>query len=250
MRILVIGGTGFIGSRVAARLMGQGHEVLVGSPTTGVNSITGKGLQRALAGTDVVIDVSNSPSYDEHAVMDFFRISTTNLLAAEKIAGVKHHVMLSIVGTENLQGNAYFKAKMQQEELIRKSAERYTVVRATQFMEFLGAVADLGDVDGVTHVSTGAVQLIAADDVVEKLCEIATGRALNSAIEIAGPRKARMSDMVEKYLRARGDARVVVADPDALYFGSLLREDTMVPTSTAMLGGITFDHWLEDRAQS
>jgi uncharacterized protein YbjT (DUF2867 family) len=250
MRILVIGGTGFIGSRVVARLVKQGHEALAGSPATGVNSITGKGLQLAMTGTDAVIDVSNSPSYDEHAVMDFFRISTTNLLAAEKVAGVKHHIMLSIVGTENLQANAYFKAKMQQEELIRKSADRYTVVRATQFMEFLGAVADLGDVNGVTHVSTGAVQLVAADDVVEKLCEIATGPAFNSTIEIAGPDKARMSDMVEKYLRARGDARRVVADPNALYFGSVLREDTMVPTSGSMLGGITFEDWLGDRAQS
>lgn len=244
MKIVVIGGTGFIGSKVVVKLRSAGHEVVAAAPSEGINSVTGEGLVPAMAGAHAVLDVTNSPTFEPQGILDFFRTSTGNLLAAEKKTNVRHHVVLSIVGTEKLPDNAYFKGKAAQEDLVKGSGMPYTIVHATQFMEYLGVIADLGGTGNETHISTGNVQVIAADDLVDALVEVLTGSPANATIQVAGPERAPMSEVVARYLKAKGDARTVTADPDALYFGSHLDTDTLVPSGEVRLGKTRFDQWI------
>ncbi len=248
MKFVVVGGTGFIGSKVVAKLQAAGHEVVAAAPNNGVNSVTGEGLDRAMAGTHAVLDVTNSPTFEPQAILDFFRTSTANLLDAEKKANVQHHVVLSIVGTEKLPDNAYFKGKAAQEDLVKAAGVPYTIVHATQFMEYLGVIADLGGTEKETHISTGNVQVIAADDLAEALVGVLTGSPSNAIVQVAGPERAPMSEVVARYLKAKGDARTVKADPDALYFGSHLKADTLVPAGEVLLGKTRFDQWISTQS--
>ncbi len=250
MKIVIIGGTGLIGTKVAERLRKLGHDVLQSSPSTGVNTLTGEGLDSALAGANVVIDVTNSPSFEPAAVLSFFETSTTNLLNAERGAGVRHHVALSIVGIERSPDNGYFQAKLAQEALIKKDRVPYTIVRSTQFLEFLGGIADSSAVNGTLHVSNGAFQPIAADDVAGFVTEAAVATPENQTIEIAGPQKKPMSDFVIDYLTATSDARKVVADPQALYFGAPVDDRALVPLGTAKLGKLDFRAWQALRSKA
>jgi uncharacterized protein YbjT (DUF2867 family) len=244
MRIVVIGGTGLIGSKVVACLQAEDHEAVAASPDSGVNTITGEGLAEVLEGAEVVIDVSNSPSFEDEAVMEFFRSSTRNLLAADADAGVRHHVALSVVGTERLPDSGYFRAKIAQEELIRDSSIPYTIVHATQFFEFAMRIAD-GATDGDTvrlpHV---LFQPMAADDVAAAVCEISQRAPTDGVIEIAGPEEFRFDEFIQQTLEAKGDPRTVVADPKARYFGAELEDRSLVPTNAMHLGGIRFNDWL------
>lgn len=244
MKILIIGGTGLIGSKTAAVLESGGHEVIKGSPSTGIDALTGKGLAKAMNGTDVVIDVVNSPSFEPAAVLKFFETSGKNLGATEKAAGIKHHVALSIVGADRMPGNGYFPAKVAQEKLIEASGIPYTIVRATQFMEFIGPIADGSMVDGKVRLSPGLFQPIAADDVAAFLADAAQAAPRNGKIDIAGPDRAPLSEIVARYLKAKGDAREVVADPDARYFGGRVEEKSLVPLGEARIGNIGLDAWL------
>jgi uncharacterized protein YbjT (DUF2867 family) len=250
MKIVIIGGSGLIGTKVAARLRTQGHEVLQASPSTGVNSLTGEGLAGALAGADVVIDVTNSPSFAPADVLSFFERSTSNLINAEKAAGVRHHVALSIVGIERSPDNGYFRAKVAQEDLIKKGGIPYTIVRSTQFMEFLGGIADSATVDKTVHVSPGAFQPIAADDVAGFVAEAAIATPGNQTIEIAGPDKKPMSDFLIGYLAATHDARSVVVDKEARYFGALVDDQSLVPLGPAKLGRLDVKTWFAQRASA
>lgn len=243
MKIVIIGGTGLIGSKTTERLRAKGHEVIAASPNTGVNTITGEGLADALAGADIVLDLANSPSFEDKAVMEFFETSGRNLLAAEKAAGVKHHIALSVIGTERLQDSGYFRAKLQQEKLIRDAGIPYTIVHSTQFMEFLGGIAQSGMVDGKVHLSPAFVQPIASDDVAEEMADVALGLPVNGIIEIAGPERFRLNELVARYLKATSDARDVVADPDAKYFGARLEDGTLVSDDAPRLGKIGFEQW-------
>ncbi len=242
MKIVIIGGTGLIGSKTAAILRRGGHEVLAAAPKTGVNTITGEGLAAAMAGAQVTIDLANSPSFEDKAVLAFFETSERNLLPAEKAAGVRHHVALSIVGTDRSPEIGYFRAKVAQEKLIVASGVPYTIVRSTQFMEFLPAVAGAGSEP--LHISPGPFQPIAADDVAGFVAEAALGAPGNGIVEIAGPERAPFSDIVARYLKAVGDRRRVVADPQARYFGGLVGEHTLVPMGQARLGRIGLEEWL------
>ncbi len=244
MKILVIGGTGLIGTKTAAILRQGGHEVLAASPKTGVDTITGKGLKEAMAGTQVVIDLSNSPSFEDKAVLDFFETSGRNLFAAEKAAAVRHHVALSIVGTDRSPEIGYFRAKVAQEKLIVASGIPYTIIRSTQFMEFLPSVAGSSTDGKALRISPGPFQPIAADDVAANVAEAAQAAPRNGIIEIAGPERAPFSDIVARYLKAVGDRRQVIADPEALYFGGHVQEHTLVPLGAARLGKIGLDEWL------
>ena len=244
MKIVVIGGTGLIGSKVCAILRGQGHEVLAAAPSTGVNTITGEGVDDALAGAQVVIDLANSPSFEAAAVLEFFTRHEQVLLAAEARAGVKHHVALSIVGTDRSPDNGYFRAKVAQEDLINASAIPHSIIRSTQFMEFLGAIADAGQKDGTVHIASGMFQPIAADDVAEIVADIALSGPVNGTIEIAGPDRAPFDQIVRDYLRAIGDTRTVTADPDAPYFGSRVEQCSLVPLGDARLGRIPLSDWM------
>jgi uncharacterized protein YbjT (DUF2867 family) len=243
MKIVVIGGTGLIGSKTVAILRQGGHEVIAASPNTGVNTITGEGLKEAMAGTQVVIDLANSPSFEDKAVLEFFETSGRNLLAAEPAAGVRHHVALSIVGIDRSE-NGYFRAKVAQEKLIKASGIPYTIIRSTQFMEFLrGIVAS--SLDGNTvRISPGLFQPIAADDVAANVADVALAAPRNSIVEIAGPQRAPFNEIVARYLKAIGDPRVVVSDPEALYFGGRVEEKSLVPMGEARLGRIDLDEWL------
>ncbi|WP_457588575.1 SDR family oxidoreductase [Ensifer canadensis] len=243
MKIVIIGGTGRIGSKVAERLRSKGHDVVQSAPSTGVDTITGEGLASVLSGAQVVLDVSNSPSFEPSAVLSFFEQSTANLLKAELAAGVGHHVALSIVGIERSPDNGYFPAKVAQEALIKKGGVPYTIVRSTQFLEFLGGIADEATVDGTARVSPGAFQPIAADDVAGFVAEAAIGKPQNRTIEIAGPEKKPMSDFISEFLAANGDTRKVVADPDAKYFGSRVDDQSLVPLGAAKLGSLDFRSW-------
>ena len=244
MKIVVIGGTGLIGSKTVAILRQGGHEVVAASPKTGVNSITGEGLQEAMAGAQVVIDLTNSPSFEDRAVLEFFETSGRNLLAAEAAAGVQHHVALSIVGTDRTPDNGYFRAKVAQEHLIEASGIPYTIIRATQFLEFLGGIA-AGSVEGNTvRLSPGLFQPIAADDVASIVAEVALTTPRNGIVEIAGPERAPFNEIVARYLQAVGDPREVVRDPEARYFGGLVEERSLVPLGDARLGRIGLDEWL------
>ncbi|MBN9489424.1 MAG: SDR family oxidoreductase [Alphaproteobacteria bacterium] len=249
MKIVVIGGTGLIGSKAVAILREGGHEVDAASPKSGVNTLTGEGLKEAMAGTQVVVDLSNSPSFEDKAVLEFFETSGRNLLAAEKAAGVRHHVALSIVGTDRTPDNGYFRAKVAQEKLIVASGVPYTIVRATQFMEFLGGIAASGAVGNVVRISPGLFQPIAADDVAPVVAEVAVAEPRNGIVEIAGPERAPFNEIVARYLKAVGDPREVASDPEARYFGGRVEERSLVPLGEARLGRIGLDEWLR-RAQA
>ncbi len=244
MKIVVIGGTGLIGSKTVAILQQGGHEVIAASPKSGVNTITGEGLKEAMAGTQVVIDLANSPSFEDKAVLEFFQTSGRNLLAAEAAAGVRHHVALSIVGTDRSPDNGYFRAKVAQEKLIVASGVPYTIVRATQFMEFFPGIAASGADGNVVRVSPGLFQPIAADDVAPVVAEVALMAPRNGMVEIAGPEPAPFNEIVARYLKAVGDPREVVRDPEARYFGSRVEERSLVPLGEARLGRIGLDEWL------
>ena len=244
MKIVVIGGTGLIGSKSVAILRQGGHEVVAASPNTGVNTITGQGLKEAMAGTQVVIDLANSPSFEDKAVLEFFQTAGRNLLGAEAGAGVRHHVALSIVGTDRTPDNGYFRAKVAQEKLIEASGIPYTVIRSTQFMEFLGGIAASGAEGSVVRISPGLFQPIAADDVAAIVADVALGAPRRGIIEIAGPERAPFSDIVARYLKATGDPRTVVSDPEARYFGGRVEEHSLVPLGEARLGRIGLDEWL------
>src|SRR5882672_8353415 len=244
MKIVIIGGTGLIGSKTAVILRQRDHEVVAASPNTGVNSITGEGVKEAMAGTQVVIDLANSPSWEDRAVLEFFEISGRNLLAAEAAAGVPHHVAVSIVGTDRTPNNGYFRAKVAQENLIEKSGIPYTIIRATQFMEFLGGIA-ASSADGSTvRLSPGLFQPIAADDVAAIVADVALAAPRNGIVEIAGSERAPFNEIVARYLKAVGDPREVVSDPEARYFGGRVEERSLVPLGEARLGRIGFDEWL------
>ena len=244
MKIVVIGGTGLIGSKTVAILRQGGHEVVAASPNTGVNTITGEGLKEAMAGTQVAIDLANSPSFEDRAVLEFFETSGRNLLAAEAAAGVRHHVALSIVGTDRTPDNGYFRAKVAQEKLIEASGIPYTIIRSTQFLDFLGRIADSGTDGGVVRISPGLFQPIAADDVAASVADVALAAPRRGIVEIAGPDRAPFNEFVARYLKAVGDPRQVVSDPEARYFGSRVEERSLVPLGDARLGRIGFDEWL------
>lgn len=244
MKIVVIGGTGLIGSKVVHLLQQQGHEVLPASPNTGVNVLTGEGLAAALAGAQVVVDVANSPSFEDQAVLDFFRTAGRHLLAAERAAGVTHHVALSVVGTDRLQQSGYFRAKQAQEELIEAGGVPYTLVQATQFLEFLGGIAQSAAAGGEIRLSPAFIQPIASDDVAAVLAEVALAAPRNARLEIAGPERWRLAELVQRYLDLKQDGRRVVVDPQALYFGAPLDDATLVPAGAARQGRITFAQWM------
>ncbi|MBO0718791.1 MAG: SDR family oxidoreductase [Rhizobiales bacterium] len=243
MKIVVIGGTGLIGSKTVAILRQGGHEVVAASPNTGVNTITGEGLKEAMAGAQVVIDLANSPSFEDKAVLEFFETSGRNLLAAEAAAGVRHHVALSIVGTDR-SDNGYFRAKVAQEKLIKASGIPYTIIRSTQFMEFLRGIVDSSTDGNKVRISPGLFQPIAADDVAANVADVALAPPRNGIVEIAGPERAPFNEIVARYLKAVGDPRQVVRDPEARYFGGRVEERSLVPLGEARLGPIGLDEWL------
>lgn len=245
MRVVVIGGTGLIGSKVVARLGQHGHEAVAASPANGVNTLTGEGLVRVLNGASAVVDVSNSPSFADDAVLDFFRTSTRNLLAAEVAAGVAHHIALSVVGTERLQESGYFRAKQVQEQLIEKSPLPYSIIHATQFFEFLGSIAQAATDGDTVRLAPVLVQPMASDDVAAVVGRTAVGEPLNTIMEIAGPDQFRLDELVRGALAARNDPRTVLSDPEARYFGARLSERTLVPGDGAQLGETRFRDWFE-----
>jgi uncharacterized protein YbjT (DUF2867 family) len=243
MRIVVIGGTGLIGSKTAAVLRQDGHEVVAAVPDTGVNTLTGEGLREALAGAEVVIDLANSPSFEDKAVLDFFETSGRNLLPAETAAGARHHVALSIVGTDRTD-NGYFRGKVAQEKLVEASGIPYTIIRSTQFMEFLGGIADSGADGNVIRVPPVLFQPIAADDVAAIVAAVALAAPRNGIVEIAGPERAPLTGIVTRYLEAVGDPRNVVSDSEARYWGGQVEERSLVPLGEARLGSISLGDWL------
>jgi len=243
MRIVVIGGTGLIGSKVVAKLGEHGHEAVPASPDTGVNTLTGEGLAEVLQGAAVVVDVSNSPSFADGPVMDFFTTSTTNLLDRSAEAGVGHYVALSVVGTDRLTEAGYFRAKSAQERLIRASGRPYSIVHATQFFEFVKGIADLSTVDGEVHLPPVLFQPMAADDVAAGVGRVAVGAPVNGIREIGGPEQFRLDELVRGALAAKGDPRKVVTDEQAGYSGARVGERTLVPGPDAWLGEITFEKW-------
>jgi len=245
MKIVVIGGTGLIGSKLVSRLREQGHEAVAASPGTGVDTVTGQGLAEALAGAHVVVDVSNAPDWGDAAVMDFFQTSTRNILAAETAAGVGHHVALSVVGTERLQGSGYFRAKLAQEEAIKAAAIPSTILRATQFFEFIGRIADSSTHDGTVSLPPLFFQPAAADDVAAALADIAQGAPVNGTVELAGPERFRLDEFVRRYLSATSDLRQVVTDARAPYYGlQVSDEHALVPGDNPRIGATRFADWL------
>jgi uncharacterized protein YbjT (DUF2867 family) len=245
MKIVVIGGTGLIGSKLTEKLRADGHDPLAASPNTGVDVITGKGLDEALAGADVVVDVANAPDWDDAAVMDFFQTSARNILAAEAAAGTGHHVALSVVGTERLQGSGYFRAKLAQEEAIKAAAIPSTILRATQFFEFTGAIADSSTDNGTVSLPPLLFQPEAADDVAAALADIAAGTPVNGTVELAGPERFRLDELVRRFLSARNDPRPVVTDADAPYYGLQVSDErALIPGDNPRLGATRFADWL------
>jgi uncharacterized protein YbjT (DUF2867 family) len=244
MKIVVIGGTGLIGSRTGVILRQGGHQVVAASPKSGINSITGEGLKEAIVGAEVVIDLANSPSFEDKAVLEFFETSGRNLRAAEAAAGVRHHVALSIVATDRTPDNGYFRAKVAQEKLIETSGIPYTIIRSTQFMEFLGAIAASNTDGNVVRVSPGQFQPIAADDVAAIVADVALAEPRNGIVEIAGPERAPFNEIIARYLKAVRDPHEVLRDPEARYFGGRVEELSLVPLGEARLGRIGLDEWL------
>ncbi|WP_433272824.1 SDR family oxidoreductase [Actinosynnema sp. CS-041913] len=244
MKIVVIGGTGLIGSKLVRELGGLGHQAVPASPGSGVDTLTGEGLAEVLAGAQVVVDVSNSPSFADDAVMDFFRTSTGNLLDAEEKAGVGHHVALSVVGTERLAESGYFRAKIAQEKLIEDSGRPYSIVRATQFFEFVRSIAEAATDGDTVRLSDARIQPIAGDDVAGAVGRAAVGAPLDGTVEVAGPEQFGLDELIRKGLAFQGDPRDVVADPDARYFGALLERDTLLPSADAQLSTTRFEEWL------
>lgn len=244
MKIVVIGGSGLIGSKLVTRLRADAQDVIAASPASGVNTITGEGLADALRGAAVVVDVSNSPSFEDAAVLTFFETSTRNLLAQEATAGVGHHVALSVVGTERLSESGYFRAKIAQEQLIKGSAIPYSIVHATQFFEFLKSLADISMVGDQVRLPPVLFQPMAADDVAAALATVAVGPAVNGTIEIAGPEQFRLDELVQRRLAALGDRREVIADAQARYSGATVSPRTLLPDAPARLGGTRFETWV------
>lgn len=244
MKITVIGGTGLIGSKLVNSLRNLGHDVLAASPNSGVNTITGEGLDQALENVDVVVDVANSPSFADDEVMKFFKISGTNLIAAEKNAGIKHHIALSVVGTGRLQESGYFRAKQVQEDLIKESGIPYTIVHSTQFFEFVGGIVHSSTADHKIVVSPALIQPIASDDVVKAMTDVTINSPKNGTIEIGGPEKIRLDDLVRKYTSIMKNQDEVVTSPAATYFGAPLNDSTLVPNNDAKLGSIRYDEWI------
>lgn len=247
MKIVIIGGSGLIGTRLATKLREKGHEVNAASPASGVNTITGEGLAEALAGAQVVVDVSNSPSFEETAVLDFFETSGRNLLAAEARARVKHHVALSIVGVDRPQANGYFRAKLAQENLIKKSGMPYSIVRSTQFFEFLSGIAASGASADSIQLSPAAFQPIAADDVAAAMADTTLGKPINGTIEIAGPERSSLAEFVQRYLVKIQDLRKVTPDIHARYFGAELNDQSLVPGPKPRIGLINFETWFANQ---
>lgn len=243
MKIVVIGGSGLIGSKLVQKLALLNHIVIPASPQFGIDTITGHGPNEALKDTDVVVDVSNSPSFEDKAVMDFFQRSTINLLTAEAYAGVKHHVALSVVGTERFQASGYFRAKLVQEELVRESGVPYTILHSTQFFEFAGKMAQAGTIDDEIHISPAAIQPIAADEVVAALTDIALNAPLNGTTEVAGPVRMPMFEFIRYYLNATEDPHQLIMDEHAPYFGAELNDESLVPGDNTRLGKIKYEDW-------
>ena len=248
MKIVVIGGTGLIGSKLVPKLRDQRHEAIPASPNSGVNTVTGQGLVEVLKGASVVVDVSNAPSWEDAAVMNFFETSTRNLLANEAAAGVRHHVALSVVGSERMLESGYFRAKIVQENLIKGSSIPHSVVRATQFFEFVNGIADFSTDGNKVRLPSALIQPMAAEDVASAVARIALGSPVNGTVEIGGPVEFRLDELVRRALAARNDPREVVADPDARYYGCELSERTLVPGDGAQLGQTRFADWLKQSA--
>ena len=244
MKIVVIGGTGLVGSKVVSNLRQKGHEVIAAAPNTGVNTITGEGLTEALAGAQIVIDVANSPSFEDEAVLNFFKTAGRNLAAAERIAGVRHHIALSVVGTDRLPESGYLRAKFAQEELIRASGIPYTIIRSTQFFEFLGGIAQSATDDQSVRLSPAHLQPIASDDVAALVTKVATMAPANGVIELAGPERIGLDDLVRRYLVAKHDTREVVTDIHARYFGAELNDKSLTPGDNPHIGPTSFETWL------
>jgi uncharacterized protein YbjT (DUF2867 family) len=244
MKIVVIGGTGLIGSKLVSDLTEQGHEAVAAAPSTGVNTLTGQGLAEVLKGAQVFVDVSNSPSFEERAAMDFFTRSTNNLLKYGVAANVGHLAALSVVGTDRLSESPYFRAKIAQEKLIRESSLPYSIIHATQFFEFVKGIADISTQGNLVHLAPVLIQPMAADDVARAVARISVGPPVNGIVEVAGPEKFRLDELIRHCLSALGDSRQVVADPNALYSGARLSERTLVPEDDAKLGEIRFEDWL------
>ncbi|MGG7648229.1 SDR family oxidoreductase [Pseudomonas sp. ES4] len=244
MKIVVIGGTGLIGSKLVQNLRERGHDVLAAAPSTGVNSITREGLAQAMDGAEVVVDVANAPSWEDQAVLDFFETSSRNLLAAEVAAGVRHHVALSIVGSERLPENGYFRAKVAQENLIKASGIPYTLLRATQFFEFVGGIAQSATVGEEICLSPALIQPMASDDVVAALTDVALAAPINGTVEVAGPEAMPLDELVRRFLRATQDTRKVVPDVHARYYGAVLDDQSLTAGKNARLGTIRFEDWL------
>jgi len=249
MKIVVIGGTGLIGSKVVSKLSERGYDAIAASPNSGVNTLTGEGLAEVLAGASVVVDVSNSPSFEDGPVMDFFKTSTGNLLTNEAAAGVGHHVVLSIVGCESLPDSGYMRAKVAQEKLIRESSIPYSIIRATQFFEFVNRIADSATESNTVRLPPVRFQPMAAEDVASTVARVAMESPLNGIVEVAGPEQFRFDELIRLGLSGRNDPREVIADPHARYFGTELSEYSLVPINDALLGEIRFEDWLSQPAR-
>jgi uncharacterized protein YbjT (DUF2867 family) len=249
MKIVVIGGSGLIGTKVVNNLRQQGHAVVAASPSSGVNTVTGEGLADALSGAQVVVDVANSPSFEDKAALEFFETSGHNLLTAEATAGVGHHVALSVVGTERLLASGYFRAKMAQENLIKASSIPFTIVRATQFFEFVGGIAQSATEGQTVRLPAAMMQPIASDDIAAALGDVALAEPLNSTIDLAGPEPIRQDELVRQFLTATGDPRTVITDPKALYFGTAINDQSLTPGDNPRLGPTRFKDWLSRSAK-
>ncbi|GAB3996667.1 SDR family oxidoreductase [Spirosoma daeguense] len=244
MKIVIIGGSGLIGSKLVSKLRQLEHNVVAASPATGINTITGEGLAEALAGAEVVVDVANSPSFADVAAMEFFETSGRNLLAAEAVAGVKHHIALSVVGTDRLLGSGYFRAKQAQENLIKASPIPYTIVHSTQFFEFVGGIAQAGTQGQTVHISPALIQPISSDDVVAAIVDVVLGTPLNGIIEVAGPEEFHLNELVGQFLNATNDSREVVTDVHASYFGVELNDQSLTPGPNPRIGALRYADWL------
>jgi uncharacterized protein YbjT (DUF2867 family) len=249
MKIVVIGGSGLIGTKLVNKLRQHDHEVVAASPASGVNTITGEGLAEALAGAQVIVDVANSPSFEDKAVLEFFETSGRNLLAAEATAGVGHHVALSVVGTDRLLESGYFRGKMAQEKLIKASKIPHTIVRSTQFFEFLDSIAQSGSDGQTVRLSPALVQPIASDDVAAALTDVTFGAPVNGTVEVAGPERVSLAELVQRFLSAKQDARKVITDVHSRYFGAELNDQSLIPGDNPRIGPTSFEAWLQSKPQ-